>query len=408
MRKIPKKILPEPMRYSEKKRFFSDKEIIFRSNGRARVLKISSRVQIIALLLVLFLAIWSVHSYHMYHRSGRILNRRNNELTATRDAYIDLMSNFVTLQNNISQMIENIDETNNKSLDVEQYKQQASLVEEKVKKITSDPKLINNPKLEEKTNINEVSLQRDIAVSERNEMRKKLVELQTMVEDMRAAEIDVIDKVSQIAEREMNKIKNAVKEINAPLKKRGMYFNINANNKKQKGRAYNIPNNNKFLKEKKVGDKVSKLYKTVDDVAYYREVMSSVPIGRPAWNTKISSYYGSRRDPMKRRKSYHKGVDLSGRTGNKILSPAKGKVLHAGYNKGGYGNVIEIDHGNGFVTRYAHLKKSYVKRGQRLDIGQTIGELGSTGRSTGPHLHYEILYRGRDVDPLPFIRAKIS
>ncbi len=409
MRKMPKKIIPEPMRYSEKKPFFSNKEIIFRSNGRAHVWNISSKLQVIALFLVLAVAVWSGYSYHMYNRSGRIINRKNNELTATRDAYMDLMGDFVTLQSNIAQMIQNIDDANDSNLDVEQYKQQATLVEEKVKQITSNSKLINTEKLEEKTNLNEVSLQRDIAVSERNELRKKLVELQAMVEDMRAAEMDVLDKVSQIAENEMNKIKKAISTINVPLKKRGLYFNASANNKKQNGSGgpY-IPEKNQFLKDKKVSDKISKLYKTVDDVAYYREVMSYVPIGKPVWSMWVSSAYGSRNDPLKKKKAYHKGVDLAGRTGNKVSVMAKGKVIRSEYNPGGYGNFVEIDHGNGFVTKYAHLNKSYVKKGQYLEVGEAIGEMGSTGRSTGPHLHYEILYQGKDVDPMPFIKAKAS
>ena len=95
-----------------------------------------------------------------------------------------------------------------------------------------------------------------------------------MVEDIRKAEMDVLDKVSQIAEREMGKIKSAISAINAPLKKRGLYFNAMANNKKQRGSGgpY-IPAENTFLQEKKVGDKVSRLYETVDDVSYYREVL---------------------------------------------------------------------------------------------------------------------------------------
>ncbi len=408
MKKLPKKINREPMRYSEKKPFFSSKEIIFRSNGRARVWHISSKMQIIALLLIVLTAFWGVHSSHMYHRSGRILNRKNNELTATRDAYMDLMGDFVALQSNIAMMIQNLDNADKKKVDVEEYKQQASMVEERVKQITSHPELIDAEKLEEKTSLNEVSLQRDIAVSERNELRKQLVDLQQMVEDMRAAEMNVLDKVSQIAGNEMNKIKNAINSINSSLKKRGMYFNALANNKKQHGSGgpY-IPEENKFLQEKKVNDKVSRLYKTVDDVAYLREVLNYVPLGKPVWSMWVSSPYGGRSDPFKKSKAYHKGVDLAGRTGNKIKVMAKGKVIKSEYNSG-YGNVVEVDHGNGFVTKYAHLNKSYVKRGQRLEIGDAIGEMGSTGRSTGPHLHYEVLYKGKDVDPMPFIRAKSS
>lgn len=408
MKKLPKKISREPMHYSEKKPFFSSKEIIFRSNGRARVWHISSKMQIIILLLIAVTAFWSWHSSHMYRHSWRILNRKNNELTATRDAYMDLMGDFVALQSNIAMMIQNLDEADNKGVNVEEYKQQATLVEERVKKITSHPELIDAEKLEEKTSLNEVSLQRDIAVSERNELRKQLIDLQKMVEDMREAEMNVLDKVSQIAENEMKKIKDAISSINVSLKKRGMYFNASANNKKQQGSGgpY-IPEENKFLQEKKVNDKVSNLYKTVDDVAYLREVLSYVPLGKPVLWTIVSSQYGARSDPFKKLKAYHKGVDLAGRTGNKIKVMAKGKVIKSEYNSG-YGNVVEVDHGNGFVTKYAHLNKSYVKKGQHLEIGDAIGEMGSTGRSTGPHLHYEVLYKGKDVDPMPFIKAKSS
>lgn len=396
------------MRYSDKKPFFSDKEIIFRSNGRARVWNISSKLQLIALILVVCVAAWSGYSYHMYHRSDRIIVRKNNELTATRDAYMDLMGDFVALQSNIAQMIKNLDEAKGKKLDVEQYKQQASLVEEKVKKITSNSDWIDTSKLEEKTNLNEVSLQRDIAVSERDELRRQLVEMQQMVEDIRKAEVDVLDKVSQIAEKEMGKIKSAISSINVPLKKRGLYFNALANNKKQRGRGgpY-IPAENKFLQEKKIGDKVSRLYQTVDDVAYYREVLDYVPLGKPVWSLWVSSSYGTRSDPFKKTKAYHKGIDFAGRTGNKIRVMAKGKVTKSEYSTS-YGNLVVIDHGNGFVTKYAHMNKAYVQKGQYVENGDAIGEVGSTGRSTGPHLHYEILYQGKDVDPMPFVKAKAS
>lgn len=408
MKKLRKKITPEPMRYSDKKPFFSDKEIIFRSNGRARVWNISSKLQLIAVILVVCVAAWSGYSYHMYHRSDRIIVRKNNELTATRDAYMDLMGDFVALQSNIAQMIKNLDEAKGKKLDVEQYKQQASLVEEKVKKITSNSDWIDTSKLEEKTNLNEVSLQRDIAVSERDELRRQLVEMQQMVEDIRKAEVDVLDKVSQIAEKEMGKIKSAISSINVPLKKRGLYFNALANNKKQRGSGgpY-IPAENKFLQEKKIGDKVSRLYQTVDDVAYYREVLDYVPLGKPVWSLWVSSSYGTRSDPFKKTKAYHKGIDFAGRTGNKIRVMAKGKVTKSEYSTS-YGNLVVIDHGNGFVTKYAHMNKAYVQKGQYVENGDAIGEVGSTGRSTGPHLHYEILYQGKDVDPMPFVKAKAS
>ena len=84
-----------------------------------------------------------------------------------------------------------------------------------------------------------------------------------------------------------------------------------------------------------------------------------------------------------------------------------GRVTRVQYSNKGYGNNVIIDHGNGFVTKYAHLHKIYVKKGDYLKLDDIIGEVGNTGRSTGPHLHYEILYKGQPVDPLPFMQAKI-
>ena len=93
-------------------------------------------------------------------------------------------------------------------------------------------------------------------------------------------------------------------------------------------------------------------------------------------------------------------------TGNKIKVKAQGKVTRSEYTSG-YGNLVVVDHGNGFVTKYAHMAKRYVSKGDDVSYDDVLGEVGSTGRSTGPHLHYEILYRGVPVNPLPFMQAKI-
>ena len=114
-----------------------------------------------------------------------------------------------------------------------------------------------------------------------------------------------------------------------------------------------------------------------------------------------------RDDPFNSKKAGHKGVDLASRTGNKIKTQARGKVTRTRISNKGYGNLVEIDHGNGFTTKYAHLHVIYVKKGDYLEVGEDIGEVGNTGRSTGPHLHYEILYRGHPVDPMPFMQVKL-
>jgi murein DD-endopeptidase MepM/ murein hydrolase activator NlpD len=100
----------------------------------------------------------------------------------------------------------------------------------------------------------------------------------------------------------------------------------------------------------------------------------------------------------------HTGIDFRAPTGQPARATAGGKVVSAGY-EGGYGNLVEIDHGGGITTRFAHLSKIGVKKGQAIAKGDVVGNTGNTGRSTGPHLHYEIRVNGRAIDPMTFIRA---
>jgi murein DD-endopeptidase MepM/ murein hydrolase activator NlpD len=135
--------------------------------------------------------------------------------------------------------------------------------------------------------------------------------------------------------------------------------------------------------------------------------MVSVPVRKPVLGEiDTTSGFGMRIDPFIRSPAMHTGLDFRGQPGDPIRATAGGTVAQAGWN-GGYGKMVEIDHGNGFSTRYAHLSEIAVALGQHVRIGQTVGRLGSTGRSTGPHLHYETRVEGEAVDPQKFLRAGI-
>ncbi|MBZ0253175.1 MAG: M23 family metallopeptidase [Candidatus Methylomirabilis sp.] len=116
----------------------------------------------------------------------------------------------------------------------------------------------------------------------------------------------------------------------------------------------------------------------------------------------VSSYYGPRVSSFGERWEFHRGLDIAARTGNVIVAPADGVVVLA-ERYGGYGNLVVIDHGYETVTRYGHLSKFLTKAGARVKRGDSIGEVGSTGRSTGPHLHYEVRLAGKPVDPQRYI-----
>jgi len=126
------------------------------------------------------------------------------------------------------------------------------------------------------------------------------------------------------------------------------------------------------------------------------------PEGRPVANGFISSYFGERADPFDGTEAFHKGVDFAGSAGSNVTAVAAGVVTWAG-ERLGYGKLIEINHGDGFVTRYAHNERTLVSVGQTVKRGEPVALMGSTGRSTGPHVHFEVLRNGRQVDPLSFV-----
>ena len=133
--------------------------------------------------------------------------------------------------------------------------------------------------------------------------------------------------------------------------------------------------------------------------------LGAVPVRKPIMGEiDLSSSFGVRSDPFGRGPAMHSGLDFRSNTGDPVRATATGTVETAGWN-GGYGKMVEIDHGNSFSTRYGHMSEIDVKVGQQVKIGQIIGRVGSTGRSTGPHLHYETRIDGDAVDPQKFLRA---
>ncbi|NIR82257.1 MAG: M23 family metallopeptidase [Gammaproteobacteria bacterium] len=129
------------------------------------------------------------------------------------------------------------------------------------------------------------------------------------------------------------------------------------------------------------------------------------PAGRPIAEGWMSSHFGYRNDPYSGRRAFHEGIDFAGRFASEIRAVAAGVVVEAGYEQG-YGNYVEIKHANGYATRYAHNKKNLVKVGETVQKGQPVALMGSTGRSTGPHVHFEVLHNGKPVNPWKFVRAE--
>ena len=133
-------------------------------------------------------------------------------------------------------------------------------------------------------------------------------------------------------------------------------------------------------------------------------LMKQLPFAAPLNEIRLTSGFGRRRDPFKNTLAMHPGLDFASRERNPIYVTAPGTVAYVGWN-GGYGKTVEVDHGLGIRTRYAHMSRIFVKRGQKLEFREKVGLVGSTGRSTSNHLHYEIMVDGQQLDPANFLRA---
>ena len=136
----------------------------------------------------------------------------------------------------------------------------------------------------------------------------------------------------------------------------------------------------------------------LDKTDAYLKAIGFVPLGNPTHSGEIVSEFGSRQDPLNGKDSFHAGIDLSGDSGEAVYATAAGVVSKAFWN-GSYGNYLEIDHRNGYSTCFAHLQKYIPTVGSTIQQGQMVGYIGSTGRTTGPHLHYEVHYQGKPIDP---------
>ena len=153
-------------------------------------------------------------------------------------------------------------------------------------------------------------------------------------------------------------------------------------------------------------DEVSQLAKNADEMALC--VPAIPPVNIASKRIRFSSTFGYRPDPFNGAYRMHTGVDISGPVGEPIYSTGNGKVTEIGFDFFGYGNYIIIDHGFGYKTRYAHLKSSLITMGRSVKRGEQIAIMGNTGRSKGPHIHYEVIYRNRPVNPLNYYNRDIE
>jgi murein DD-endopeptidase MepM/ murein hydrolase activator NlpD len=217
------------------------------------------------------------------------------------------------------------------------------------------------------------------------------------VDRMEREQIQAVAQIGAVARREVSRLKEVITEtglspdrLSTPSGKAigGPFIALKAD-----------PNGSPFERE------LSRMSRDYEAASRLTQIVSTLPLRRPlAGRLEITSGYGPRIDPFLGRMALHAGLDIREEPGTPVRATAGGKVVSAGWS-GGYGNMVEIEHENDLSTRYGHLSMIAVAEGQYVSPGSILGRVGSTGRSTGPHLHYEVRIDGEAVDPGRFLRA---
>jgi murein DD-endopeptidase MepM/ murein hydrolase activator NlpD len=254
--------------------------------------------------------------------------------------------------------------------------------------------------LEQRSEIDRVSATAlDVAANPDVPVETRLRSLSGSLQRIEVAQIHAVDAVGSAARRSSTRLRTALRDAGLPIDRMlasggakggvgGPFVPLKAD-----------PNGSLFERE------VFRMQNDFMDSTRLTSLVRKAPLRKPlSGGLEVTSPYGARVDPFFGRMATHTGVDLRDASGAPARATAGGKVVSAGW-AGGYGNMVEIDHGNGLTTRYGHLSAILVNEGQTVEARDVIGKVGSTGRSTGPHLHYEVRVDGEPVDPMRFLRA---
>lgn len=238
------------------------------------------------------------------------------------------------------------------------------------------------------------------ARAERDEMAARLLANEQQMSSVAAAQVALLSRLSEHADLRIGSIEGALRETGVNLDK--LLGSVSKVLPGMGGPMISLPELPTAGLPPEARLALSQLESKLERQARLRALNNVLPLTPPVDNFYVSSGYGSRRDPFTNQWAAHTGLDLVAQEGSTITLPAGGKVVKAEFDEG-YGRMVEVDHGFGIRTRYAHLNKVKVMEGEVLERGAILGTLGNSGRSSGPHLHYEVLLEGKPVDPLRFM-----
>lgn len=346
---------------------FTDREFFMRSNGQVKFLKISANIQkTIAIIALSIISFWVIATLFMAANQYRVSTERL-ELVKKEEKILSAEQRLAADKDSINEVVADL-------------AKRQDLIED------TAGRYFNASELTETEDKSAVDNNDDKKTSAASSEIKALAKIEQR-------QINFAKKITKIA---INRAKLAEQQI----RQLGLNPKNFANDNIAQGGPF-IPF---FSDGKKEDPRFSQMAAALEYMTSLENALSSIPSSMPAASYTLSSSFGYRRDPINGSGAMHNGLDFKAAHGTPILAAADGVITKAGW-MGGYGKTIEITHGNGLMTRYAHMSRLEANLGQKVERGAQIGRMGSTGRSTGTHLHFEVRNNGRAINPHKFLKA---
>ncbi len=357
-------------------------------------------------------AAWATYVF-VYHRP--MLQHRTQELEQAKSLHARQMADLQVYLEKYNELTRDLNVIDDKILNATELsdKEKENLMNSRLKtwgeldflRTRLTEVFTNEDYTAEYTNLSELSAEFELTRAENEMLKKRNAQLIESMQQIATADIQITDAVSKLANENIDTLRETVKNISSTIASLGLTQNklVQSANKFSNpfvGAAFTPIEFDKELDPK--------YQKLADDLELWNglaKLNNMLPLGAPVEKVRVTSNYGTRTDPFTGEQKKHRGIDFAGKIGTELMAPAPGRVISAG-ERVGYGTTVEIDHGLGFTTLYAHLSQINVARGDWVRPGTVIGLAGSTGRSTGPHLHYEIRYKGVPFDPTKFVKEK--